>query len=545
MAVHGKKASTISWIKEKTLSTCSAINKGVFKQFFSTVNKKSLVIALGAWILISIAGFVYFKSAENEAEGRFINQGVDTAVNFRDKISARLLENDILSLNVALGELEKKINPVFAAITDHHQNMVVHSNPDAINSKLTDMSIKEKIGIFNEVEVKKADYRENKNITVFHLDIFFSDVKIGSLLFGLSTKSVNKTIVSYKKRFWVLFSAAAAVALISLIINYKITARKIDKNLDALSNLDKVGPYFLKRKFAQGGMSELYLAEYIRGDGFKRTVVIKKILPHLAQNKDFLDMFIREARLAAMLQHPNIVQIYDLIEAFNTRFIAMEYIDGTTLYHIMDIEKKGLSIDLAIYIIQKISLGLYYSHTRKNDKTGDPLYIIHRDITPQNMLISYRGEVKISDFGISKAKSEPSLTQVGVIKGKLSYLSPEQTLGKQVDHQADIYALGIILYEILSGEKLYNFNNELEAMRTIPAMEIPDISLKRPDIPDALKAVVAKCLEKDKARRYQNAKDIHDDLIKLKQRLNIRYDETDLSNYMVHTIKPYLNRETT
>jgi serine/threonine protein kinase len=405
------------------------------------------------------------------------------------------------------------------------------------------MSIKEKIGSFNEVEVKKADYKKNKNIAVFYLDIFFSDVKIGSLIFGLSTKSINKTIVSYKKKFWILFSAAAASAFISLIINYKITTRKIEKNLEALSNLDKVGPYFLKRKFAQGGMSELYLAEYIKGDGFKRTVVIKKILPHLAQNKDFLAMFIREARLAAMLQHPNIVQIYDLIEAFNTRFIAMEYIDGTTLYNIMDIEKKGLSIDLAIYIIQKISLGLYYSHTRTNDKTGEPLYIIHRDITPQNMLISYRGEVKISDFGISKAKSEPSLTQVGVIKGKLSYLSPEQTLGKQVDHQADIYALGIILYEILSGEKLYNFSNELEAMRTIPVMEIPDISLKRPDIPDALKAVVVKCLEKDKARRYQNAKDIHDDLIKLKQRLNIRYDETDLSNYMIHTIKPHLNRE--
>ena len=177
-------------------------------------------------------------------------------------------------------------------------------------------------------------------------------------------------------------------------------------------------------------------------------------------------------------------------------------------------------------------MGLGYSHTKEDDRSGKSLHIVHRDISPQNMLISFLGEVKIADFGISKARSEPSLTQAGVIKGKLSYLSPEQVLGQEVDHQADIYALGLIFYEILSYNRVYQFNNHMEAIQSIPKKEIPPLMSIRPDIPDELNRIVMKCLEKDKKLRYQNAQEIHDDLMNLKDKLNITYYASSLANFM-------------
>ena len=153
------------------------------------------------------------------------------------------------------------------------------------------------------------------------------------------------------------------------------------------------------------------------------------------------------------------------------------------------------------------------------------------------MLISFKGEVKISDFGISKAKSEPSFTQAGVIKGKLSYLSPEQALGKETDHQADLYALGIIFYEILSGKRLYRFSNELEALSSIPKIKIIPIIELRPDVPDELNDIVMKCLAKDKDIRYKSGKEINDDLVQFRKHLNIAYDESNLVEFMVQRFK--------
>ena len=200
-------------------------------------------------------------------------------------------------------------------------------------------------------------------------------------------------------------------------------------------------------------------------------------------------------------------------------------------------EKKGLPLGLAIFLIQKISLGLYYSHSKTNDESGEPLNIIHRDISPQNMLISFKGEVKISDFGISKARSEPSFTQAGVIKGKLAYLSPEQALGKEIDHQADLYALGIMFYEILTGRRLYSFNNELEALSTLPNMVITPVIEVRTDVPPALNAIVMKCLEKDKLQRYKSGREIYDDLAKVKRELNLSYDESNLADFMTERFR--------
>jgi eukaryotic-like serine/threonine-protein kinase len=210
----------------------------------------------------------------------------------------------------------------------------------------------------------------------------------------------------------------------------------------------------------------------------------------------------------------------------------MEYIDGMNLGQIMAKLRTGLPINMALFVAIKISLGLEYSHKRKDDESGQPLGIVHRDISPQNILVSYQGEVKISDFGISKANTEPSLTQAGVIKGKLGYLSPEQALGQPVDLQSDVYALGLVLYEILTASRVYQFDTDIEAIRTIPEMVITPLINIRPDVPDGLHKIIMKCLEKDKKSRYADARELHDDLFSLKAKLQISYDASDLSNFM-------------
>ena len=261
------------------------------------------------------------------------------------------------------------------------------------------------------------------------------------------------------------------------------------------------------------------------------------VLPHLTENQDFISMFVREARLAALLQHPNIVQIYDFGKIGDTYFLAMEHIHGMNLGQIMAYLGTGLPVKMAVYLIMQVSLGLHYSHTRKDDETGTPLGIVHRDISPQNILVSYQGEVKISDFGISKANTEPSLTQVGVIKGKLAYLSPEQALGQVVDQQADVYAMGLVFYEILTGTRLYNFDSDIEAIRAIPELEICPLKQMREDIPEMLNDIVMKCLAKDKTQRYPDANALYDDLNKMKTKLQMAYDSSDLSNFMRTTFQ--------
>ena len=348
----------------------------------------------------------------------------------------------------------------------------------------------------------------------------------------LSAEALAATVDS-AHLFIVLFLVLSAAATAGMLYLVERTLQKRKREREkALEGMTKIGPYLLTQKIAQGGMAELYLADYLREDGFRKTVAVKKVLPHLADNRDFIDMFIREARLAALLQHPNVVQIADFGKIQNAYFIAMEYVNGKNLAEIMGFLKKGLPVDMAVFLILQISNGLQYSHARKDDKTGQPLNIIHRDISPQNILISLNGEVKLSDFGISKATSEPSLTQAGVIKGKLSYLSPEQAMGQNVSHQIDIYALGLVFYEILSGSRLYRFANDIEAIRTIPQMTIPPIITKRPDIPQGLNDIVMKCLEKSTVTRYQSAQELHDALLSLKNHLGITYDASDLALFM-------------
>ena len=532
MPVGEKASTTMMWMKQLSTTTINSVT-GRIRAFMSgSPIKRHIAIGVTVWVVLNLIVFLILQGKIETAKRTFFNKGVDLALGLSDKCSSPILSTDILSLNVAVSEMMENPGILNTAILDHQDKIIAHSNPSKISRKLEPVNGETIVETVNGVQIASGKIDEQTPVILFRNEVTYSGVKIGKVSIGWGAQTLVSTIQFYRL-FMVLFmvGSLAATAATLFLVEQRLKKRKMAMQ-KAMAGMTRIGPYLLTRKIAQGGMAELYLADYLREDGFRKTVAVKKVLPHLADNRDFIDMFIREARLAALLQHPNVVQIADFGKIQNAYFIAMEYVDGKNLAEIMGFLKKGLPVDMAVFLILKISNGLQYSHSRKDDKTGNPLNIIHRDISPQNILVSLNGEVKLSDFGISKATSEPSLTQAGVIKGKLSYLSPEQAMGQEVNHQIDIYALGLVFYEILSGSRLYRFANDIEAIRTIPQMTIPPIITRRPDIPQGLNDIVMKCLEKSTVKRYQSALDLHDDLMKLKNHLGITYDASDLALFM-------------
>jgi eukaryotic-like serine/threonine-protein kinase len=532
MTANQGASTTMMWLKQFTTDTFSRVNQGIDRVDFIRRNKKGLALVLALYCVVVVAGCLGLKAAAQDQSGAFLNKGAAAVERLADQSSNPLLEDDVLGLIRLVSEFQKEHQALFAAVLNHENKVVAHATSDKLNQEYSINPGKAESQSIGQVLVSMGRSSNGVDELTFARTITYSKIKIGSAVYGVPVQEYAGIINRY--RFYQLLLVALATLMLGgafLLMNLRRPKQSV-KSMPVSADGAHIGPYHLKDKIAQGGMAELYLADYIRDDGFRRTVAVKKVLPHLAENQDFINMFIREARLAALLQHPNIVQIFDFGKIQNTYFIAMEYIDGLTLGQVMARLKKGLPLDMAVFLITKICLGLDYSHKRKNDDNGQPLGIVHRDISPQNILVSYQGEVKISDFGISKANTEPSLTRAGVIKGKLAYLSPEQALGQSADHRADIYALGLIFYEILTGSRTCQFDSEIEAIRTIPEMVIPPLKEVRGDIPDLLDAIVMKCLAKDKRQRYQDAKAVRDDLVKFKNNARLSYDASDLSNFL-------------
>lgn len=270
------------------------------------------------------------------------------------------------------------------------------------------------------------------------------------------------------------------------------------------------GKYILLDKVGTGGMAELFMAKQTGLKGFEKMMVIKRILPHLSGDQEFVSMFINEAKLAALLTHENIVQIFDLGHIENVYFIAMEYVMGKDLRTILHRAKalnRPISVDHALLMVSKICAGLDYAH-RKKDLSGRDLNLVHRDVSPQNILVSYDGAVKLVDFGIAKAATQSSETATGILKGKLAYMAPEQAWGRSIDHRADIFAMGIVLYEVLTGRKLFKGDNEfktLERVREAKVEPLPSTLNKK--VTPELEQIILKALAKDAKDRFQTASD--------------------------------------
>jgi serine/threonine protein kinase/Flp pilus assembly protein TadD len=245
-------------------------------------------------------------------------------------------------------------------------------------------------------------------------------------------------------------------------------------------------------------------------EGFEKILAIKRILPHLSKNRDFVAMFADEAKIAAQLTHQNIVQIFDYGRLDETYFIAMEFVLGNNLRGIMEKTRQldtQLSINDCVFIITKAAIGLDYAH-RKRNLQNSPLDIIHRDISPQNILVSYEGEVKLTDFGIAKAALTTSITKTGVLKGKVSYMSPEQARGEGLDRRSDIFSLGVIFYELLTYRKLFEGESELQILEGLKDPNIEPPSRLNPDIPIELDRIVLKALARKPQDRYQSAEEM-------------------------------------
>jgi serine/threonine protein kinase len=277
---------------------------------------------------------------------------------------------------------------------------------------------------------------------------------------------------------------------------------------------DTYGPYRLLERVAVGGMAEVFRAKRSGVEGFEKVVAVKRILPHLSDNKEFVDMFIDEAKMVAGLTHPNIVQISDLGKIERSYYIAMEYVHGRDLRSILKRAKEKslrVPLDISAFIVNKVCSALEYAH-RKKDEQGRPMMIVHRDVSPQNILISFEGDVKLTDFGIAKAATKATTTDRGALRGKLLYMSPEQAWGKAMDRRSDIFSLGIVFYEMLTDQKPFLGTSEMSILETVRECRVPAPSTLNPRIPDKLEKVVLKALERDPELRYQDAGEMHRDL---------------------------------
>lgn len=298
--------------------------------------------------------------------------------------------------------------------------------------------------------------------------------------------------------------------------------------------LEEYGNYFLLEKIAVGGMAELFKAQQRGVQGFQKIVAIKRILPHFSDNEDFVTMFIDEAKLAAQLTHPNIVQIFDLGKAGSSYYIAMEYVNGRDLRTLLRKAREHggpFPEQVAAFVVMKVASALDYAH-RKRGFDDRELKLVHRDISPQNVILSTEGAVKLVDFGIAKAASKASHTVAGALKGKLLYMSPEQATGQPVDNRSDLYSLGLVLFELLTGERCFQADSELGVLEKVRLGRVSDLLTLNPRVSREMAGIVNRALQKSVDHRYPSARFLERDLRDYLQRQGTPVAEHDVAEYM-------------
>jgi serine/threonine protein kinase len=306
------------------------------------------------------------------------------------------------------------------------------------------------------------------------------------------------------------------------------------------------GKYYLLERINVGGMAEVFRAKAFGVEGFERLVAVKRILPNIAEDKEFIRMFIDEAKLAVQLNHANIAQIFDLGVVDGSYYIALEHVHGRDLRAIFDRCRQlgeAMPVAEACFVVMKVCEGLDYAHN-KRDQAGRELNLVHRDVSPQNVLVSFEGEVKLIDFGIAKAAGKGSKTQAGILKGKFGYMSPEQVRGMPVDRRSDVFSCGIVLYELLTGERLFVGESDFSTLEKVRNVEILPPSTYNRKIPDELERIVLKALAKDVDDRYQNAIDLHDELQAFVYTAGEFYSRKDLAGQMKKTFGKEIEDET-
>src|SRR6478609_144202 len=293
--------------------------------------------------------------------------------------------------------------------------------------------------------------------------------------------------------------------------------------------------YQIVERIAAGGMAEVYRGESAGIEGFRKKVAIKRVLPKLSQNRDFIRMFLDEARLCAYLSHSKCVQVFDIGQAAGAHFIVMEFVDGADLQAVMEHlqeQKQQMSVEVACLIAMHVCEGLAYAHDAC-DHQGQALGIVHRDISPHNVLMTRFGEVKLVDFGLAKASSHLTADEEDIVKGKFGYLAPEVTLGQGADRRVDIFAAGILLWEMLAGRRLFKGETDLLTFQQVQAAVVPDMRQIRGDVGDDLAYVLSKALVRDREQRYPQAGEFAKDLWVVLDRLGKPVTYQDIAKLVV------------
>ncbi len=307
----------------------------------------------------------------------------------------------------------------------------------------------------------------------------------------------------------------------------------------------KFGKYELLERISVGGMAEVYKARYSGEQGFQKILAIKKILPTLTDDAEFVKMFIDEAKIAGQLSHANICQIYELGRIQGAHFIAMEYVWGKDLLQIQGRYRRMGQVmppSQAAFLISKLCEGLDYAH-KKRDPHGRPMNIVHRDISPQNILVSYEGEVKLIDFGIAKARDRSAKTAAGVLKGKFGYMAPEQVRGLSMDRRSDIFSLGIILYEMVTGTTLFDGETDFVVLEKVRKVEVIPPTQVNPRVPRELENIIFKALQPDPQDRFQWASEMNQAVQAFLMRQQPVYGARMLAQWMQKTFATEIRKE--
>lgn len=305
------------------------------------------------------------------------------------------------------------------------------------------------------------------------------------------------------------------------------------------------GKYTLLNRIGSGGMAEIFRAKMYGAHGFEKEVAIKKILPNLTDDTEFIKMFIDEAKITVGLMHNNVVQVFDLGEIERQYFICMEFVHGKDLLDVLarcaEMQLK-VPLKLSLFTIMEMLKGLEHAH-RATDSFGDALNIIHRDVSPSNVMLSYSGNVKIGDFGVAKAATQRSMTEAGTLKGKVGYMSPEQVRGDRIDHRSDVFSAGIILYEVLNMRRLFTGNSDLDVMLRVRDINASHELAQGITLPDTLHAIMRKALARDPNKRFQSAGAFHDALLDFVFTNNIRVTNSDIARFLTRIFEKEIAEE--
>jgi serine/threonine protein kinase len=313
----------------------------------------------------------------------------------------------------------------------------------------------------------------------------------------------------------------------------------------SLKQTQQIGRYHVMDRIAYGGMAEIFRAKTYDHEGSERIVVIKKVLAHLAEDDEFIDMLVDEAKIAGTLEHPNIAQVFEFGQVEDGYFIAMEYVDGKDVRSLLDkcrTERRRLSVENCVYIMSQALRGLHAAHAA-TDAEGKPYSIVHRDVSPSNVLCGYNGEVKLIDFGIAKARMSRVRTKTGVIKGKVKYMSPEQAMGKELDPRSDVFSAGSVLYEMLTKVPPFQAPSEMDLIFRVREAEFTPPSKRNPRVPKELEKILTRAMARSRSRRYRSAAEFADDLTAFLYAVRPDYEPSEIARFLKRLYADEIERE--